>query len=140
MCFVGFFAFALEIGDFQHPLEQFGKADAVNFTFVEFLAKSLVERHSNIFVVGPMDGHIVKILKRHFFNVLMRQCVNVLIGQLSHYLISTSAHLMFVSDDSALVGDGDGDFGGIVEDNTLATKAAFKARVDGTVNEILFFV
>jgi len=47
---------------------------------------------------------------------------------------------MFVSDDSALVGDGDGDFGGVVEDNTLTAKAAFKAWIDGAVNEVLLFV
>ena len=60
----------------------------------------------------------------------------------THPLLLTpySLDLMFVSDDSALVGDGNGDFGGIVEDNTLTTKAAFKARVDSAVNKIFFFV
>ena len=47
---------------------------------------------------------------------------------------------MIVSDDSALVGYGYSDFGVVVENNTLTTKATFEARVDGTVNKVLFFV
>ncbi len=47
---------------------------------------------------------------------------------------------MFVSNDSSLVGDGDGNFGGVVEDNALTTKPTFNARVDGAIDKVFFFV
>ena len=48
--------------------------------------------------------------------------------------------LMFVSDDSFLVGDGDRNIGVVVEDNTLTSEAAFEPRVESAVNKVLLFV
>lgn len=47
---------------------------------------------------------------------------------------------MFVSDDSALVRDGHDDFSVLVENDTLASEAAFEFGIDGSVNEIFFLV
>ena len=69
----------------------------------------------------------------------MGECANKKQG-LAHCKIGTLAHLVLMSDDSSLVGYGDGDVGIVVEDNALATKSALKARIDGAVNEVFFFV
>lgn len=56
MAFVAFFGFAGEIGNFQHPLMQVGKADAVNFPFIEIIAEALVKFHGDILVIVPVYG------------------------------------------------------------------------------------
>ena len=48
--------------------------------------------------------------------------------------------LMLVSDDSALIGNGDGDIGVFIQNNALTGEATFQARIEGAINKILFFV
>lgn len=47
---------------------------------------------------------------------------------------------MFVSDNTGLIGNSHHDLGGFVQNHTLASQAAFQARVGGAVNEILFLI
>lgn len=47
---------------------------------------------------------------------------------------------MLVADNSALIGDGDGDFSLVVEYDALATQAAFESRIDGAIDKIFFLV
>jgi len=47
---------------------------------------------------------------------------------------------MFMSDDAALIGDGDGNFCIFVEQYALAGQTAFQTGVDGAVNEVFFFI
>ncbi len=47
---------------------------------------------------------------------------------------------MLVPNNPFLVGDGDRDNSIFVQNDTLATQSAFKARVDGAIDEIFFFV
>jgi hypothetical protein len=58
VAFVGFFSFALEIIQGQHPLDQVGKPDAVDLGFVEFIAELLVQSHCHVFVVPPVHGRL----------------------------------------------------------------------------------
>lgn len=78
MTFVGFLAFTLEVGDFQNPLKQFRKPDPVNFALVKVFAKPFVQRHRDVFMVGPVNGHIVKVVERH-------RCVNFRVSFLASY-------------------------------------------------------
>jgi len=47
---------------------------------------------------------------------------------------------MFMSNNTALIGDGDGDFSILVEQHALTSQSAFQSGVDGAVNEVFFFV
>jgi hypothetical protein len=47
---------------------------------------------------------------------------------------------VFVSDNSALIGNGYGDAGILVENDTLTGKTALEARIDGAINEVLFLI
>lgn len=47
---------------------------------------------------------------------------------------------MFVADNSALIGNGDGYFSAVIENDALATQAAFKPGIDGAINKVFFLV
>ena len=54
MSFCAFFAGAFKVGNFHYPIQQFGEADSVYFAFIKIIAKTLIEFHGNIFVIGPV--------------------------------------------------------------------------------------
>jgi hypothetical protein len=56
--FVGFFPFAFKVIQSQDPLDQIGKPDPVDLGFVKFIAKFLVQCHSDIFVVPPVHRRL----------------------------------------------------------------------------------
>jgi hypothetical protein len=47
---------------------------------------------------------------------------------------------MFVANDAALIGNGDGYIRSFFEDDALTSKTAFNARIDGAIDEIFFFI
>jgi hypothetical protein len=130
VAFVAIFSLPFKIRDFEDIIEQFGEADAVDFSFVKLRAKALIEFHGDIFVIRPIDWHIVKIGERHRTDEF---------GD-GKYAADRPGKLMFVTDDIFLIGYGHGDDGIFVQDDALAAEAAFEARIDGAVNEILFFI
>ena len=58
----------------------------------------------------------------------------------SSSFIVHSCDLVFVANNTALVGDGNAYFGCFVQYNTLAGQATFEAWIEGAVNEIFFLV
>lgn len=110
VAFIGFFALAFKVGDFENPLQQVGEANAVDFILPEVITEAFVELHCNVFVVDPVDRHVVNIFKCH------DGCV---FGMMDGFGLSLC--LVFVTDDLALVGDVHLYDGIVVEDFTLTS-------------------
>jgi hypothetical protein len=54
MALVALLPGSCKIGQAEHPLHQFGEADAIDLGLTEIVTKLLVQAHCNVFVIVPV--------------------------------------------------------------------------------------